>query len=249
MNTYTHQSQRHLVFLSLMLMISVILLTGLIYQLIHSEQQLIWDQKFNHAILSYQGSVLTTVFSMITLLGDKRLLGILLIALSVWFWIQREKCLAAYMIGLGVFAAGSIYFIKIMVNVARPDSLFYDDLLPAFPSGHTALSISVLGFLSYLISTQSKPQNNKVSQGILILMIALIICSRLYLGVHWFTDVVGGILLGLICLIIAILVYKYFRQDQKLTARILPVSMVIILIVWLFLYTPPLRTIGIAKIL
>jgi undecaprenyl-diphosphatase len=72
----------------------------------------------------------------------------------------------------------------------------------SFPSGHTTLSIAFFGVLIYLFKDEIK---NKTLRYLFItislLLPFLIAFSRLYLNVHWFTDVVAGLFIGTSCVI------------------------------------------------
>ena len=79
----------------------------------------------------------------------------------------------------------------------------------SFPSGHSMVSFAFYGFLIYLINKNLK--NKKIKYpliALLSLLILLIGISRIYLGVHYVTDVLGGYIIGLIYLIVFIKVLK-----------------------------------------
>lgn len=73
----------------------------------------------------------------------------------------------------------------------------------SFPSGHSITSMAFYGFIIYLIFISKLDRRKKT---IFIILFSLLICvtgiSRIYLGVHYFTDVIGGFTLGISYLII-----------------------------------------------
>lgn len=72
----------------------------------------------------------------------------------------------------------------------------------SFPSGHSMCSIVFYGFLIYIVNKFIKNVYiRKVINIFLVLLMFLIPFSRLYLGVHFFTDVVAGVILGVVCLL------------------------------------------------
>ena len=104
---------------------------------------------------------------------------------------------------LGV-APGSIPHYLIFWGGTRTES---------FPSGHALHSVLLFGFLFYLVSRQIKRRFTRIA--LQILFIFLILASglaRIYLGLHWFSDVIGGYLLGGLLLVILIKGYTKCRQ-------------------------------------
>lgn len=73
----------------------------------------------------------------------------------------------------------------------------------SFPSGHALTSLAFYGFIIYLIYTSSLNKKSKSIYIILFLILILVTgCSRIYLGVHFFTDILGGFSFSLAFLII-----------------------------------------------
>ena len=90
---------------------------------------------------------------------------------------------------------------------------------PSFPSGHTLHYTVFYGFLIFVIATNFKsswPRN--VALVIFALLIALVGPSRVYLGEHWPTDVIGGYLIGALCLAPLIAGYLWAKAHLIVTA-------------------------------
>lgn len=66
----------------------------------------------------------------------------------------------------------------------------------SFPSGHATQAIVAWGMLAALVAAATPQWSRKVAAWATALFIAVIAATRLYLGAHWFTDVVGGLVLG-----------------------------------------------------
>ena len=85
----------------------------------------------------------------------------------------------------------------------------------SFPSGHSMISVAFYGLVIYLVY---KNVNNKYLKWTLITLLSLLILtigfSRIYVGVHYFTDVVGGFFLALAYLIVYIYIYNK-KGDKK----------------------------------
>ncbi|HKE99773.1 MAG TPA: phosphatase PAP2 family protein [Actinomycetes bacterium] len=83
----------------------------------------------------------------------------------------------------------------------------------AFPSGHATQAMAVFGMLTVLVALGRWPWRGKVAFGAGALLIVLVVgFSRLYLGVHWLTDVLAGWALGA-CWLLALSVGTWIRQE------------------------------------
>jgi membrane-associated phospholipid phosphatase len=106
-------------------------------------------------------------------------------------------------------AAASYGILKPIVGRVRPGAgLQYGPLDEgwAFPSGHSTQAVSFYGILAVVLISQLWP-NRRWSVALTAAAIALVVLiSRLYLGVHWLTDILGGLTLGLTWVAIAMLV-------------------------------------------
>ena len=110
-----------------------------------------------------------------------------------------------------------VFFEKVIVNyrpILMPDG---EGLEASFPSSHTMLSCVILG--SGLLLLKKYAKKNKTVQQVLTVvfavMLALIVAGRLLSGVHWFTDVLGGILLSAALLNAYEGLLKLWKQSAK----------------------------------
>lgn len=111
--------------------------------------------------------------------------------------------------------------IKIVVNRPRPDASLVEVLQgevgKSFPSAHTLHYVLFFGCLFYFVSTLLRPSPARLAlQLLLALPIVLIGLSRVYLGDHWASDVLGGYLLGGLLLSLHLQLYRWFKQTWEL---------------------------------
>lgn len=108
--------------------------------------------------------------------------------------------------------------IKHIVKRPRPNVLrLVSESGYSFPSGHSMISVAFYGLVIYFVY---KNINNKYLKWVLISLLSLLILtigfSRIYVGVHYFTDVVGGFFLALAYLIVYIYIYnKKVIKNEK----------------------------------
>ncbi len=106
-----------------------------------------------------------------------------------------------------------IYIIKFIVSRDRPDILqLVTESTKSFPSGHAYISTLLYGLILLIINKYSKRKYAILLTLFYMLFIVLIGFTRIYLGVHYFTDVIGGYLLGFITLIFA---YPFLNKETK----------------------------------
>ncbi len=111
---------------------------------------------------------------------------------AVLLCLKRNRCAALFIVH-AFFAAISIQFLKTVIGFQRPSHLS-EMLSPSFPSGHVALLTFLVIALHCLIMHHQSLQ--RYSRWVGSSLIVFTIICRIYLGVHWFTDVIGGFLLG-----------------------------------------------------
>src|SRR5262249_21174096 len=84
---------------------------------------------------------------------------------------------------------------------------------PSFPSGHVLHYTVFYGFLAFVLATSFRPSwPRNVLIAVCLALIALVGPSRVYLGEHWLSDVVGGYLIGALFLVPLIALYIWARE-------------------------------------
>lgn len=135
---------------------------------------------------------------------------VLVAATFYYFKYRREAIFTVLTLTSGIVSTA----IKILVNRPRPTAKFVRILEIAkqqsFPSGHTLFYTFFFGFM-ILLMVHLKSINRRVRVVVITLsgwMIVLIPYSRIYLGAHWASDVCGGLIMGVICLMVLNYFYK-----------------------------------------
>lgn len=172
------------------------------------------DLQITLALQSVRSALFTTVMSFISWIGyspQSYLMTAILIGLIYAFGFHWEGVSAAI---AAAFVEAMNALVKTMVHRPRPASDLVNVVAQlnsfSFPSGHVMYYTGFLGFLWFLayITLKNSWKRNLILV-ILGVEIALIGMSRIYLGEHWFSDVVGAYLLGSIALVIMIFFYRW----------------------------------------
>lgn len=156
----------------------------------------------------------------VTELGDVQVvLPVIVVALG-WFLIHRLWRAAIYWLAAVGMAEALVQVIKFTLHRPRPGALHVGMEQFSFPSGHATLSIVVYGFLAFLLCVQASHRLRVVIVSGAALLIGLVAWSRLYLGVHWMSDVVGGLSFGTAWIAALAVAYLYQRHEVPSSASL-----------------------------
>jgi membrane-associated phospholipid phosphatase len=148
-----------------------------------------------------------TAFIWVSTLADAITIGGLALALTLWLVLRRKFALAQGVVLSVVASAIAAELFKVIFARARPPMSFwaYTETGYSFPSAHATLAMAFYGFLAFMIwQSDLKPVWRRAAVAVAVAVILLIGFSRLYLGVHYLSDVLGGYVLGAVCLWLAI---------------------------------------------
>ncbi|MFC4140812.1 phosphatase PAP2 family protein [Pedobacter mendelii] len=174
-----------------------------------------FDIKISLAIQKYHSEWLDKLMLAISFFGELPWSLLCVLIVSTIFYFNKFKR-EAYFIALVLFSGLIILGVKNIINRPRPTT-FYVRLVEvnrfqSYPSGHVLSYVLFFGFLIIIINNLKTitPVWRNIITYLSIFLIIMIAPSRIYLGAHWFTDTLGGFLLGLICLFP--LSYFYFKR-------------------------------------
>ncbi|SFR85768.1 phosphatase PAP2 family protein [Maribacter stanieri] len=180
-----------------------------------------YDTTITDYVISYRSPNLTSYFKFMTNVGDVYgylivLVIFLLLSLLVfkrWKYVVQATLVLA-------LATVSNMMLKRFIDRARPgiEHLVSVETL-SYPSGHAMSAMAFYGFLIFLVT---KFKIHKVIKYALIVILMLLILSigisRIYLGVHFPSDIAGGFIAGFIWVVFCVLVFdviELFRKDPK----------------------------------
>lgn len=174
-----------------------------------------FDNNVYNAVISLKSNFITCIVRIITRFGDAEML--ILIAIICLIFIKNKKIGGSIAINLA--SVGLInHILKEIIQRPRPpiELRMVEESSFSFPSGHAMASMAFYGLIIYFISKNMK--NNKLKKVICIILsilIFLIGTSRIYLGVHYATDVLAGFAISIVYLILYItFVLKLFKIND-----------------------------------
>ncbi|MFF7607571.1 phosphatase PAP2 family protein [Streptomyces parvulus] len=130
----------------------------------------------------------------------------------LWLWFRRGDRWTAVWLGAACLL-GSLLQQALKAAVDRPRPVWPDPVdsahYSAFPSGHAMTATFVCGLLVWLVHYYgASPALRRAAWAVAVVSVAGVGVTRVWLGVHWATDVAGGWLLGILVTVAAVLVHR-----------------------------------------
>lgn len=192
-----------------------------------------WLHQFDHLATDFMQVLrnpwLDKVMTAITLAGNPTALWMGFTLTTLLLWVRGYRAAALHLAIAGLVTGGLVDGFKVAFDTVRPALVLQPPSSPSYPSGHAAGVTTLFGLISAFIAAEMPVRQRWKAYTLGSLPVLLIGLSRLYLGVHWFTDVVGGIALGLaVCGFVRVSYSRFDRQALSLDSLT-----VVTLVIWL----------------
>lgn len=207
--------------LFIVLIVGMVSLIGLITIALFNEDNWIqsWDQNLIFFIQDLESPILTKVMKFFTFIGSTSVVFTLsILMLIIFYFVLKQKnrliLFAIVMIGSPIIN----FLLKQLFHRERPN---FHRLIEiggySFPSGHAMTAMTFYGIVCYLLWQRIPHMKGKFALlslcSVFILMIGM---SRIYLGVHFPSDIIGGYFGGIIWLMVT--VYVFLRMQASKVA-------------------------------
>jgi undecaprenyl-diphosphatase len=199
----------HLLLFMAIVVIVISLLSGPLKR--HKE----YDLKIFQALGPMQSPVTDRIMLAITYLGKHQfLIPVNLLLIAVFFFFSRHHWYAFNILVISLSSLLLMLLLKQLFRRARPESpLLFAARGKSFPSGHAMMSVCFYGFLLHILLLSSLGMGIQYLFAVaLIALILLIGFSRVYLRVHYVTDVLAGFIIGSAWLYVALQVFKKLEE-------------------------------------
>ena len=139
------------------------------------------------------------IMTVITMMGDTLVMTALALAILGWL-VWHKAYRAAWAAGIAIVAAKCFELaVKYGIQRARPMELSYSGASAfSFPSGHATMAAVIFGILAVLVSHSMGRWGRAVVYAVCGVLVVAIAYSRVYLGAHWFSDVLAGLVFGVV---------------------------------------------------
>ena len=149
-------------------------------------------------------------FALITIPGDIRVILSISLFLIIALGIKKHWRIVVHLASAVGLSSAAIYIFKWLIYLPRPQAFLVSDHSSSFPSGHSCLSLTIFGFIGFVVAQQLPKKLRWISYTLSAILIILISYSRLYLGAHWLQDVFGSFFLGFSVLFAVIVSYRRY---------------------------------------
>ena len=165
------------------------------------------DVRIDNLLYFFRSNTLLHFFYFITLFAESAIVITLSVILSIFLWVRKQRIYVFCLLFALMVGEGLTFSAKHIFQRQRPDvflrAITEDSF--SFPSGHATTAVLFYGFLAYLIIRNYRSLKTLATTlSFLALFVVLIDLSRLYLGVHYLSDVIAGNLVGFTSLILSI---------------------------------------------
>jgi len=167
---------------------------------------------------------LTTFFKAVTFMGEWYFVLGILISISLFFIIKKTSrfrlvarrnldVFILWPITIGGF--GATFVLKEIFHRSRPLGALVTESSPSFPSTHAMFSIAFYAFIFYLLALNAKSRFSKYLLISAVFLVPVFLgFSRLYLGVHYLSDVLAGYAIGDVWFLIGVYGIKFINRKR-----------------------------------
>lgn len=170
----------------------------------------LWSASVNKGFFTLAAQIISIAFDTIALV-------ILSFVVAVFLFVLHHRRYGLLLLGA---MAGDLFLVELFKTVImspRPLNGLVVASGYSFPSGHATSSVVFFGVLTYFVwKNWGSAKVKALTCGLYVSITAVVGFDRIYLNVHWFSDIVGSIFLGAFWVTFCILLFKYLVSSGKI---------------------------------
>ena len=178
--------------------------------------------QFNVFVANNRNQFWTSFFKIFTHLGSFYVLAILSLisVILIWVLMKNKRMSAFYAVSFACVCILNL-LLKLLIQRLRPEHLMIiEEHGYSFPSGHAMMTLCFFALASHFVMTVLKNKTLKIALVALFSVLTLLIgFSRIYLGVHYLSDILAGFLIAFVIVCALMIVYKTklfkFLKDKE----------------------------------
>lgn len=178
--------------------LSIFIILGLMVR--NSSEGILFDVALLEYIHSYTNPLVLNIMKFISFIGSGYFL-VPVLTLAILYTLIKKKYYITKLLLVSSLGSWVLnYILKFLINRTRPlDFFLVQQGGLSYPSGHSMVSMSMYLTFAYLICREEYfNDKKKIVYAVAIADVLLMGISRMYLGVHWPTDIIGGFIMGYI---------------------------------------------------
>jgi undecaprenyl-diphosphatase len=162
----------------------------------------IWSASINSGSFTLTAQVISFVF-------DTAALVVLSVVLAILLFVLHRRRFSLLLLVAMAGDALLVNFFKTVIMSPRPFDAIIVESGYSFPSGHTTSCVVFFGVLTYFVWKHWSSFKIKAAMaGVYVSLTVVVAFDRIYLNVHWFSDIIGAVLLGAFWLTLCIFLFK-----------------------------------------
>ncbi|MEW6353590.1 MAG: VTT domain-containing protein [Pseudomonadota bacterium] len=192
-----HPESRGLLMWAGILVLAAWLFLGALDELVSGSPLVRADSAVFHLLQGLRTPWADQLMVFISQLGDVQVLLPLAVTVTLVLMWRRHWQAVLHWLAATAFGVLLTLALKHVLRTPGPVSLYQDLAGYSVPGAHVTLSMVIYGFLAVLIARELSIKNRWIPYALVSVLVVAITVSRLYLGVHWLSDGLGGLVLGL----------------------------------------------------
>lgn len=167
-----------------------------------------WSASINTGFFTLPAQLIAVIF-------DTTALAAISVVVSILLFIFHYRRYGLLLLGAIAGDALLVGLFKTVIMSPRPLNGLVAESGYSFPSGHSTGSVVFFGVITYFVwNNWGSKKVKALTGGLYFSVTAVVGFDRIYLNVHWFSDILGGVFLGAFWLTSCILLFKYFMCTE-----------------------------------